>query len=148
MIRAEGIDRANQAHRPVQRRRLACQRPPAPYQGRDASAEGGVQPFHVRNIDRAASLRSLQQSLRLRGGALHQATLDIDYLFARTLLDRLGQEDSIPGSKTRSTRSTHLNRFPKDSADGLDGGSIGLPLRLIWSSDPACQWTPLCHLAP
>ena len=136
MIRAEVVDRANQAHRRVQRRRLACQ-------GRDASAEGGVQPFDVRSIDRAASLRSLQQSLRPRSGAVHQATFDTDQLLARTLLDHLGQEDIISGSKTRSTRSTHLNRFPKDSADGLDGGSIGLPLRLIWSSDPACQWTPL-----
>jgi hypothetical protein len=51
MVRAKVVDCANQIHRGVQGRCLACQSPPSPYQGRDARAEGGIQPFDVGGFD-------------------------------------------------------------------------------------------------
>ena len=82
MIRAKVIDRANQIHRRVQSRRLTCQGPASPDQGKDAGTEGGIQPFDVRGVDRASPLGLLHQSLHLSGGPLHQALMNGNHPFA------------------------------------------------------------------
>src|SRR5215510_5023099 len=122
MWRAKVIDGADQVHPMAQRQCMACQRPAAPGQRREAFAECRVQPLDVGRINHPVPLRSASERLYPCRRAIDKTAFGLHHPPPLVALDHLGNQNMAPWPQAWSSALARLHRVAKGLPNSADVG--------------------------
>lgn len=120
MLPAKVIERSHQVHAHFQRPTLPRQPAPSPHQRSQALPKGRIQSFDEGRVDHAATLRAGQHLLDVGLRAFVNAAVNPDHTSLLILLDRLRDENFLPGLQTRTPRLSSRHGFTKNRANGTN----------------------------
>src|SRR5512132_3235882 len=118
--RAKVIDGADQVHPMAQRQRMACQRPAAPGQRREAFAECRVQSLDVGRIDHPVPLRSASERLYPCRRAIDNTAFGLHHTPPLIALDHLGNQNMAPWPQAWPSALARMPRVAKGLPNSTD----------------------------